>query len=369
MDPVVSYYEVQIIDHLSAELHFRLPYCIKYGQGSATRQWSRTDSKEVSRPYTEVEVVPKDIPSDYDKKRINVNDSFISFANWLHHGQSAKDVELRAEEPTVSANGAQKVVINNDLEIIFHRTLRMPDDNRLHQLPASLGQFTLFNVEEYADRLPPAIVDRGGIFFPMWQREAMWLGFSTTNDQQQSSLDGTRQHCKYALRIFVGHINAVSGSAMGEKLPNVSHGETKQDYVVVPPQRWVDGICVAPGVVRQFVAMPSKSTSLANLIPLLWHSQRCSYLLVRIDVIVIRKNRPEIVDTNERSTLPQIIVDRIAYRSLAPLLRFTKLVSFVYMTKFHRLQLALATPSKGKRPAKRKLVAYKSKLLHYTSPV
>lgn len=280
---------VQIIDHLSAELHFRLPYCIKYGQGSATRQWSRTESKEVSRPYTEVEVVPKDIPSDYDKKRINVNDSFISFANLLHQGQSAKDVELRAEEPTVSANGAQKVVINNDLEIIFHRTLRMPDDNRLHQLPASLGRSTLFNVEEYADRLPPAIVDRGGLFFPMWQREAMWLGFSTTNDQQQSSLDGTRQHCKYALRIFVGHINAVSGSAMGEKLPNVSHGETKQDYVVVPPQRWVDGICVAPGVVRQFVAMPSKSTSLANLIPLLWHSQRCSYLLVRIDAIVIRK--------------------------------------------------------------------------------
>lgn len=131
---------VQIIDHLSAELHFRLPYFIKYGQGSATRQWSRTESKEVSRPYTEVEVVPKDIPSDYDKKRINVNDSFISFANLLHQGQSAKDVELRAEEPTVSANGAQKVVINNDLEIIFHRTLRIPNNNHfISFLPRSAG--------------------------------------------------------------------------------------------------------------------------------------------------------------------------------------------------------------------------------------
>lgn len=262
----LSYYEVQIIDPRCAELHFCLPYYIKCGQGSATRQWPRKKLKEVTRPCTEVEVVSSDIPSNYDEKRINVNDSFISFANLPHQGQS---VELRAEEPTVSANGAQKVVINNDLEITFHRTSRMPDDKRLHQLPASLGQFTLFNVEEYADRLPPPIVDRGGLFFPMWQREAMWMGFSFTNNQQQSSLDGTRLRCKYALRIFVGHINAVSGSALGEKLPNVINLETRQDYVVVPPQRWVDGICVAPGVVRQFVSMPSKSASLANLIPLL----------------------------------------------------------------------------------------------------
>ncbi|KIW90985.1 uncharacterized protein Z519_08768 [Cladophialophora bantiana CBS 173.52] len=32
--------------------------------------------------------------------------------------------------------------------------------------------------------------------------------------------------------------------------------EDTQVYVVVPGQNWLDGICVAPRVVRQFVAMP-----------------------------------------------------------------------------------------------------------------
>ncbi len=141
-------------------------------------------------------------------------------------------------------------MINDDLEITFHRTLRMPDDKRLHQLPASLGHFALFNVEEYADRLPSNITKQGGLLFPMWQREAMWMGFSV------------KTHSIYALRIFVGRINAVSGLLMGEELPYINDMEMKQDYIVVPQQRWVDGICVAPGVVRQFVAMPRKCISL-----------------------------------------------------------------------------------------------------------
>jgi hypothetical protein len=33
----------------------------------------------------------------------------------------------------------------------------------------------------------------------------------------------------------------------------------KQDYIVVPPQPWLDGIAVEPGNVRQFVAVDTKS--------------------------------------------------------------------------------------------------------------
>jgi hypothetical protein len=29
-----------------------------------------------------------------------------------------------------------------------------------------------------------------------------------------------------------------------------------QDYLVVPPQRWLDGIAISPGIVKQFVATP-----------------------------------------------------------------------------------------------------------------
>jgi hypothetical protein len=76
----------------------------------------------------------------------------------------------------------------------------------------------------------------------MWQREAMWLNFKP------------KQH-KCAVRAFMGHVNTVSGLTMEETAGKQSD-DLKQDYIVIPGQRWLDGICVAPGVVRQFVAMP-----------------------------------------------------------------------------------------------------------------
>ena len=125
----------------------------------------------------------------------------------------------------------------------------MPDDNRLHQLPASLGKFPLFNVKEYVDRLSPTIEEHGGIFFPMWQREAMWIGFHIR--------DTDPDRC-YAVRIFVGRINAITGLPMNDVNEKDKDGISRQDYVVLPGQPWIDGICVAAGVVRQFVAMPCK---------------------------------------------------------------------------------------------------------------
>jgi ubiquitin len=77
----------------------------------------------------------------------------------------------------------------------------------------------------------------------------MWVNFRSVN--------------KFALRVYVGGINAVSGEPM---VPDMStflrrqNGiEKKQDYVVIPPQPWLDGIATSPGVVKQFVAVPFKS--------------------------------------------------------------------------------------------------------------
>ncbi|KAB2109215.1 hypothetical protein AG0111_0g3523 [Alternaria gaisen] len=118
----------------------------------------------------------------------------------------------------------------------------MPDDNRLHQLPGSLGSYDLFSVEAYSNHLPNNICKSGGVFFPMWQREAMWLNFEP------------KQH-NWAVRVFMGHVNTISGRTM-EETANKEVEDQKQDYIVLPGQQWLDGICVAPGVVRQFVAMP-----------------------------------------------------------------------------------------------------------------
>lgn len=54
---------------------------------------------------------------------------------------------------------------------------------------------------------------------------------------------------------------------MGESKDGTSDGPA-QDYIVVPGQKWLDGICVAPGIVRQFVVMPCKSCPLTGYLKL-----------------------------------------------------------------------------------------------------
>jgi hypothetical protein len=126
------------------------------------------------------------------------------------------------------------------LSIVFHRTLRIPDDGTHYPLPPSLGRFPVHRVDDYADRVPESWRAHGGVFIPMYQREAAWLSFSTPDWRPQ------------ALKVAVGMINAVSGEPWSE--PIATGGE--QDYLVCPPQPWLDGINAGDGIVRQFVAMP-----------------------------------------------------------------------------------------------------------------
>src|SRR5262245_2774738 len=127
-------------------------------------------------------------------------------------------------------------------EVNFQRTLRIPDNAKESPLPPGLGSFSLKHLEDYAERIPPDWHARGGVMMPLYQAEAMWLSFS-----------GRRRYDAYpfALKIAAGKINAVSGKAWQPDLDG-----SKNDYVVVPDQPWLDGFCVATDVVRQFVAMP-----------------------------------------------------------------------------------------------------------------
>jgi hypothetical protein len=126
-----------------------------------------------------------------------------------------------------------------ELTITFQRTLRIPDDGRTYPLPPGLGAFPLRRVDDYRDRVPAEWVERGGVFLPMYQREAMWLSFSRT----------WWKPC--ALKVGIGKVCALTGEPWSEDL----HGD-EQDYLVTPAQPWLDGICVGKGKIRQFVAMP-----------------------------------------------------------------------------------------------------------------
>ena len=123
--------------------------------------------------------------------------------------------------------------------IDFQRTLRIPDDGHDYPLPPGLGSFPLRHVDDYADRLPAAWRRRGGVLLPMHQAEAMWLSFDCDAGYP------------FAIKVATGKICAVTGDAWAERL-----NRDPQDYLVVPKQPWLDGYCVAKGVIRQFVAMP-----------------------------------------------------------------------------------------------------------------
>ena len=130
------------------------------------------------------------------------------------------------------------------LTITFHRTLRIPDNDSTYQLPPSLGAFPLRRVADYADTVPASWLGHGGVFLPMYQREAMWMGFGSTRPQRPS-----------ALKVAVGKVCALSGRTWSERLHDGSD-EGTQDYVVVPGQPWLDGINAGNSSIRQFVAMP-----------------------------------------------------------------------------------------------------------------
>src|SRR5882762_3913128 len=145
----------------------------------------------------------------------------------------------RGTEPTLAVKLEHDIVQIGDLRVTFHRTLRIPDDGRRYPLPPSLGSFPVCRVEDYADRVPASWLEHGGVFLPLYQREAMWLSF-----------DSVRSWRPQALKVAVGMVNAVSGEPWSQRI------DDEQDYLVCPPQPWLDGIKSEDGIIRQFVAMP-----------------------------------------------------------------------------------------------------------------
>ena len=123
------------------------------------------------------------------------------------------------------------------LEVDFQRTLRIPDDNRAYPLPPGLGRFPLSHVDDHLERLPAEWGQRGGVFLPMYQAEAVWLSFGGSYPM--------------AIKVAAGKISALTGESWTNEL-----SERPQDYLVVPAQPWLDGFCVEQGLIRQFVAMP-----------------------------------------------------------------------------------------------------------------
>jgi hypothetical protein len=138
------------------------------------------------------------------------------------------------------------------LEIEFQRTFRIPDDGKTYPLPPGFGVFPAKLVDDCRDRVPAEWVEHGGVMLPMYQAEAMWLNFKPQRVMDRMGSTITGPGCSgypFAIRVAAGKVNAVNGEEWTKKMK-------KGDYMVAPPQRWLDGFCVDKEQIRQFVAMP-----------------------------------------------------------------------------------------------------------------
>ncbi len=140
---------------------------------------------------------------------------------------------------TAGSQEFDEIMVGRFTRISFNRTLRIPEDGRNYPLPAGLGRFPIHRVEDYVDKVPAKWLQEGGFFIPLYQKEALFLQF-----------EGPNWHPTIA-KVCVGKINSISGKPYSESL-----SPQNQDYVVMPKQKWLDGICSGEGIVKQFVAMP-----------------------------------------------------------------------------------------------------------------
>ncbi|GAB1316553.1 RING-type domain-containing protein [Madurella fahalii] len=202
----------------------------------AARSW---DGDKALPSNLQIPVV--DGPSRYDTTTgegplMSRNEQFGTFV------QNLRRLRVRCQDGKVIATSFPA-----ELEITFNRTLRLPEDGKTHNQPVRLGKVSVSNIAGISKKLEASrnqsLIDmarKGGVFFPLYQREAMFLSFKAHQDA-------------FAIRVFVGGVNAVSG------LPWNSPPDYKvatQDYLSIPPQQYLDGVCVGKDVVKQFVAMP-----------------------------------------------------------------------------------------------------------------
>lgn len=126
-----------------------------------------------------------------------------------------------------------RLQFGNSFAVAFQRTLRIPDDGQTYPLPPGLG------------RLPARWIQGSKpaqLIVPLAAREALWIGFDAPAAEP------------HAVMLGLGTVNAVTGEAWTPELRS-----DPQNYLVCPPQLWLDGVKVSRDRVRQFISTPMGS--------------------------------------------------------------------------------------------------------------
>lgn len=56
------------------------------------------------------------------------------------------------------------------LQISFQRTIRVPDNAHYSALPPGIGQFPLYSVASFKNKVPADMALKGGLFLPMYRK-------------------------------------------------------------------------------------------------------------------------------------------------------------------------------------------------------
>ncbi|KAK6337489.1 hypothetical protein TWF730_002888 [Orbilia blumenaviensis] len=193
-------------------------------------------------------------PSSYDIRgglKVNEHERLIDYFNKFLDYQSPKDAEGHPSRIAVRRKELSDGFEITDLhdhdsskvDIRFSQSLRLPGDEQIYRPPRSFGTFPLLSVSDFESKLPPRMVEKGGFFFPMLQREGLKITF-------EPSVRMAGPDEAFAIRLYVGSVNAVSGALASDP---VKRG---QDYIVAPKQSELDGVRTKEDHVKQFVAMP-----------------------------------------------------------------------------------------------------------------
>lgn len=160
--------------------------------------------------------------------------------------ESHKKVQIIRDDQDLISKLRREYIDVGGLRIGFQRTVRVPE-GKVNDLPANLGSFPIYSTTHFRSGIPKEWKD-DCYFMPMYGQEAMWISF------------GRGQHKNpKALIVGAGNINAVSGKPFGIQKSRKKESldiklEKDQNYLVVPPQPWLDGWKDKDGKIYQFVA-------------------------------------------------------------------------------------------------------------------
>jgi hypothetical protein len=112
---------------------------------------------------------------DSNTLMLNYNDTLASIFAYAHPSNIETTLVFDSKAGASGARaGPTSIRVASEgsepFEISFYRTIRIPENGKVHNLPPGLGKFPLFNVQSFADKLPREIVEKGGIFFPMYRK-------------------------------------------------------------------------------------------------------------------------------------------------------------------------------------------------------